>query len=657
VALTNSIVLGNATTYAGLGGDETSGSVTLAGGNIVGGDIFDGADDVGDVAAAEVFAATVEIAPGVLAGVLADNGGPTRTILIDRFGPAVDAGGATALLTDQRGEDRVFGAAVDLGAVEIQEAGSLVVTTAADVVDDTDGLTSLREAVAFANAQAGADTITFDAGVFDGGAEDLIRLTQGQITITDALTIDGGAAGVTITGDKDGDDAVDADGITDVAASLDGEDRLDDNSRIFAATAALTLDGLTLTGGRTTATGQDGGAVLGTTVTLTNSTVSGNSTAGFVADGGGVFGSAVTLTNSTVSGNATSGDRAYGGGVFGSTVTLTNSTVSGNGTTGNFADGGGVFGSTATLTNSTVSGNSTAGAGSDGGGVAGFDVALTNSIVLGNVATYAAVGPDDTFGPLSLTGGNIVGGDIFDGATDVGNVTAAQVFAATVEVAPGVFAGVLADNGGPTRTIAIRADGPAAGAADPASATAFDQRGEARDDAPDLGAFEAAGVGVIRVGGPGPDELTGTAFADDLRGRRGNDLLDGLGGDDLLRGDRGADELRGGAGDDTIHGGRGQDAIFGGRGDDVLTGGRGADNFVFEADFGDDVIADFDADPAGGQDRIDLRPLGITAASFAAEVAIAADPDGALVTVLGEGSILLAGVDPAAVGAADFLLS
>ncbi len=56
---------------------------------------------------------------------------------------------------------------------------------------------------------------------------------------------------MTITGDAAGDDVTDAAGITDVAAS--GARRLDDNSRIFDASAALTLDGLTLTGGRTTA--------------------------------------------------------------------------------------------------------------------------------------------------------------------------------------------------------------------------------------------------------------------------------------------------------------------------------------------------------------------------------------------------------------------
>ena len=52
---------------------------------------------------------------------------------------------------------------VDAGAVEMQvdavEASSLVVTTAEDIVDPLDGLTSLREALAFANDVDDADGV------------------------------------------------------------------------------------------------------------------------------------------------------------------------------------------------------------------------------------------------------------------------------------------------------------------------------------------------------------------------------------------------------------------------------------------------------------------------------------------------------------------
>ena len=121
--------------------------------------------------------------------------------------------------------------------------------------------------------------------------------------------------------------------------------------------------------------------------------------------------------------------------------------------------------------------------------------------MLGNTATSA--GADEIVGELVLTGGNIVGHDVFSGMSDIGSTTARQVFETTVVLAGGVLAGKLADNGGPTRTIALNPDvsNPALGGAAPAEAPAKDQRGEPRDAAPDLGAFEARPVaGLVLLG-------------------------------------------------------------------------------------------------------------------------------------------------------------
>jgi Ca2+-binding RTX toxin-like protein len=79
----------------------------------------------------------------------------------------------------------------------------------------------------------------------------------------------------------------------------------------------------------------------------------------------------------------------------------------------------------------------------------------------------------------------------------------------------------------------------------------------------------ASAFGVIVLGGPGPDWMVGSDFAD---------ILDGQGGDDLICGRNGADDLRGLSGDDRIFGGGGNDAISGGANTDVGNGGNGANN-------------------------------------------------------------------------------
>jgi len=58
-------------------------------------------------------------------------------------------------------------------------------------------------------------------------------------------------------------------------------------------------------------------------------------------------------------------------------------------------------------------------------------------------------------------------------------------------------------------------------------------------------------------------------------------------------GENGDDILKGGAGNDRLFGGDGADVLRGGAGNDVLVGGNGPDNFVFEPNFGKDVVADF----------------------------------------------------------------
>jgi hypothetical protein len=82
------------------------------------------------------------------------------------------------------------------------EPPSLVVTTTLDEMDDTDGLTSLREALAYASSLPRPSTITFDPAVF-GTRPRTIRLTGGPLVLAGpaATTIIGpGARRLTITG-------------------------------------------------------------------------------------------------------------------------------------------------------------------------------------------------------------------------------------------------------------------------------------------------------------------------------------------------------------------------------------------------------------------------------------------------------------------------
>jgi len=202
-----------------------------------------------------------------------------------------------------------------------------------------DGI-SLREAITAANNTTGSDIITFDAGVFNGQASDVIRLNGTELFITDSLTIDASAAGgdVTISADSAGDDALIAGSfITDVFNSTNTSD----NSRVlhFRGDGDLTIRGLTLTGGFIDPLSFIDGAGLNFEssgeLTVDQSNVSGNSAdhsgGGINADGN--FTAVVTITNSTISGNSAA--RGGGGGIAveSDVLTITDSVI-----TGNFAD-------------------------------------------------------------------------------------------------------------------------------------------------------------------------------------------------------------------------------------------------------------------------------------------------------------------------------
>lgn len=120
-------------------------------------------------------------------------------------------------------------------------------------------------------------------------------------------------------------------------------------------------------------------------------------------------------------------------------------------------------------------------------------------------------------------------------------------------------------------------------------------------------------------------------------------------------GNAAANVMVGGAGADTLSGAGGTDTIDGGAGDDRLTGGGEADLFRFGANFGNDVITDFVA--AGtGQDRIDVRGLGLTVADFGTAITVADSGAGAVISMAG-GTVTLTGITAANITTTDFIFS
>jgi Ca2+-binding RTX toxin-like protein len=133
------------------------------------------------------------------------------------------------------------------------------------------------------------------------------------------------------------------------------------------------------------------------------------------------------------------------------------------------------------------------------------------------------------------------------------------------------------------------------------------------------------------IGGSGNDTITGTGATNVLDGRAGNDTINASGGADI---------------------------VIGGFGNDIMNGGPGNDTFVFPPGFGNDRINGFDANPAGGQDLLDVKAFGITAANFDTRVGIDDVGPDTVVTVDGGDTIRLVGVGNATtVTINDFLLA
>ncbi|MCU0705657.1 MAG: DUF4214 domain-containing protein [Fimbriiglobus sp.] len=330
-----------------------------------------------------------------------------------------------------------------LGLQRLEERdtpATFLVTTTAD-----SGAGSLRDAVAQANATAGADTIIFQAGLGP------VTLTSGQLSITDTT------GATTITGPSTGTQLVQRS--TAAGTPL---------FRLFNISSGVTasLNNLTITNGRSPSgsSGSDnqGGGIRNVgKLTITNSVISGNGGT-VISIGGGIFngggGATLTIKGSTISGNSgLTGVASNGGGISnssGGTVTITSSTISGNVATfdtGSGGSGGGIFNSgIMTVTSSTISGNS----GLTHAGISNSGtLTVTNSTISGNTANNTLGGSGNgggigNGGTLTLTGSTVSGNTARNQA---GNASGGGLFSSgTLTITNSTFSGneAIVQNGG-----------------------------------------------------------------------------------------------------------------------------------------------------------------------------------------------------------------
>jgi hypothetical protein len=460
-------------------------------------------------------------------------GGSTPVRRLRPLSPAVNAGDpaiAAPPAFDQRGAPRIRGGRIDLGAYELQPSVSYVAGSG------TDGTNECRDAhhpcatLAHAVAQAlPGDEIALLPGV----------VTNDNIFLDRPLLIRGSGIGTSIWQGIGNRLFVVPAGVTGTVRDLtlrggrapDGENANDGESGgALINEGALTIercafeDHVAGAGGPSGGAGGRGGAIYNNGSLHIFASIFARNRAGHAgADaeggpGGAIYNDAtVHIRDSSFFDNAAGdGDPPAAGGAGGAIynaglISVHGATFAGNrsGPGAPGGSGGAIFnGDTLGATNITVSGNRAAPGGRGGGiATAGF-LTLVHSTVASNQAAEAggidAAGPwtvlghvllaantADTTGPdgigmIDSRGWNLVG--------DIAGLTLTNLLTGNqIGSDPGLES--LADNGGPTRTHALRPDSAARDAGDPAfSPPPFsDQRGFPRVIAPriDIGAFEA----------------------------------------------------------------------------------------------------------------------------------------------------------------------
>jgi hypothetical protein len=427
--------------------------------------------------------------------------------------------------------------------IEFLEERTLPSTYTVNAVTDTGAGAGLTGDLRYCatHATSGSDTITF-------GVTGTIKLESALPVLNSSVAIQGPAAN---------------------QLTVERDPAVNTSFGIFAVGSAATVE----ISGLTVANGTDYSSYLGAggianagTLTLSNSTLSNNngSGGGAISNSGTLtiinsiltqnYGNAGAISNSgtlTVINSILAQNDGFGGAIYSNgTLAINNSTLSGN--EGEYGGAINMGGGTLSLTNSTLSNNRAQGASSYtsysgsypagnglGGGlyVGGGTVTIDQSTIAGN----AAIGGNDTNGlggPGTGYGGGIYNGPSYhgvlqmhdtivaDNSADVGSDLSGNVmslgynligsssggsgFASSDLLNLDPLLGPLQNNGGPTQTMALPANSPAANAGDPSDSTnpstpAYDQRGPGYPRVfggrIDIGAFEAQNLSGLVVSG------------------------------------------------------------------------------------------------------------------------------------------------------------